>query len=185
MGGEVRIAPFETLTPAQREQASDVMWRGFAHQPAAWPTIAEARAEVATFYEDEERFALALLEGENLRGWIGAIESYSHAWELHPIVVDPDCQKRGFGRLLIEALEAEARADGILTIHLGSDDDYGGTSLYGADLTTGALEKLAAIEPRGGGHPVFFYLKLGYQLTGVLPDANGPGKPDIYLAKTL
>lgn len=108
-----------------------------------------------------------------------------HAWELHPIVVDPDHERRGFGRLLIETLEAEARADGILTIHLGSDDDYGGTSLFGADLSSDALERLAAIEPRGAGHPVFFYLKLGYQLTGVLPDANGPGKPDIYLAKTL
>jgi len=33
------------------------------------------------------------------------------------------------------------------------------------------------------GHPYEFYEKLGYTVVGVLPDANGPGKPDIFMAK--
>lgn len=34
-------------------------------------------------------------------------------------------------------------------------------------------------------HPYEFYLKLGYTVVGVIPDANGPGKPDILMATRL
>jgi aminoglycoside 6'-N-acetyltransferase I len=37
----------------------------------------------------------------------------------------------------------------------------------------------------GGNHPFLFYRKLGYTVTGVVPDANGPGKPDILMSKRL
>ena len=35
------------------------------------------------------------------------------------------------------------------------------------------------------GHPYTFYQKVGYQIVGVIPNANGIGKPDIWLAKSL
>jgi len=36
-----------------------------------------------------------------------------------------------------------------------------------------------------GAHQSGFYLKLGYKLIGVMPDANGRGKPDLYFGKRL
>jgi aminoglycoside 6'-N-acetyltransferase I len=78
-----------------------------------------------------------------------------------------------------------AVAEGYLIVHLGTDDEVGGTSLFGDDLLPGALQKLAAIRPSPGGHPFFFYRRLGYEAVGVLPDANGAGKPDIFMAKRL
>jgi aminoglycoside 6'-N-acetyltransferase I len=36
-----------------------------------------------------------------------------------------------------------------------------------------------------GGHPFAFYQKLGYEVVGVIPDANGFGKPDILMAKRI
>ncbi len=34
-------------------------------------------------------------------------------------------------------------------------------------------------------HPVTFYQKLGYRLIGVMPDANGIGKPDLIMGKRI
>ncbi|MCT9928477.1 aminoglycoside N-acetyltransferase AAC(6')-Ii, partial [Enterococcus faecalis] len=34
-------------------------------------------------------------------------------------------------------------------------------------------------------HPYEFYEKLGYKIVGVLPNANGWHKPDIWMAKTI
>lgn len=36
-----------------------------------------------------------------------------------------------------------------------------------------------------GGHPYEFYQRCGFTIVGVLPDASGPGKPDIFMAKRL
>lgn len=66
----------------------------------------------------------------------------------------------------------------------GSDDEHGQTSLGGVDLYADVAESIASIRNRGG-HPYEFYLKAGFRVVGVLPDANGVGKPDIFLAKRV
>lgn len=185
MTSPVRIVRLERLLAGQREAAADVLVRAFAHAPAAWNTLAEARAEVGKFFDDPARSGLAALDGERLVGWIGLVRTYPHAFELHPIAVDPDRQHQGFGAALVGALEALAGSEGALTLYLGADDDFGGTSLYGADPFPDLLASLARIEPRGSRHPLGFYLKGGFTLAGLIPDANGAGKPDILLAKQL
>ena len=42
---------------------------------------------------------------------------------------------------------------------------------------------IAELEDLGSRHPFLFYRRLGYVVTGIMPDANGPGRPDIYLSK--
>jgi aminoglycoside 6'-N-acetyltransferase I len=146
----------------------------------------EAEAEVASFLgENPERFALAALDDSRLLGWVGAVRSYSHSLELHPLVIDPVMHRQGVGRLLVAALEARAAEEGFLAIHLGTDDEVGGTSLFGADGFPDALAKLATIAPTALGHPFFFYRKLGFEPVGVIPDANGFGKPDLLMSKRV
>jgi len=60
-----------------------------------------------------------------------------------------------------------------LALWVGADDEDNCPSLGGADLYPSPLEKLAAIQDRGGC-PFGFYLKLGFVLTGVLPMLTGP-----------
>ena len=131
----IRVVPFEALSAGQREAAADILVRAFAHAPAAWHTLEDARAQVATFVEHEDRAALAALDGEAVVGWIGRVRTYSHAFELHPIAVDPEHQRRGVGRALLAALETLVASEGALTLYLGADDDFGGTSLFSADPT--------------------------------------------------
>jgi len=52
------------------------------------------------------------------------------------------------------------------------------------DLYPNVLEHLARIGNLRR-HPYGFYQKVGFVVVGVMPDANGPGKPDIYLAKRV
>ena len=120
-----------------------------------------------------------------LAGIIGAIPQYSvTGWELHPLAVLNEYRGRGFGKLLMEALEHEVAARGGVMIYLGSDDEFGGTSLFGVDLYQDTFGKIANIQ-NTGGHPYSFYEKMGYKIVGVLPDANGIGKPDIWMAKRI
>lgn len=177
------IVFFQTLDCSQRNGAADILLRALAHVPSAYSSIAEARAEVTAF-EDSERIAFAALEEGNVVGWIGSLAVYDHAWELHPLVVDPARQGEGIGTALCDRLERHAAALGILTLYLGSDDDFGGTNLFGADLSVDPLVKLQSIAPVKG-HPFTFYKRLGWSVVGVIPDANGRGKPDIMLAKRI
>jgi hypothetical protein len=70
------------------------------------------------------------------------------------------------------------------TIRLGTDDENCRTSLGGVDVYTNVLDKLRSIENLHA-HPFEFYLKIGYHIVGVIPDANGFGKPDILMAKRI
>ena len=80
-------------------------------------------------------------------------------------------------------LRVVAANRGALTLTLGTDNHSGMTSLAGAYLYSDVPGHIAAIRDLGRGHPFLFYRKLGYVVTGVVPDANGRGLPDIYMSK--
>lgn len=147
-------------------------------------TLEAVRAEVAESFAPD-RVSLVAIDGDRVLGWIGAIPTYSHAWELHPLAVRPETQGRGVGRALVAALEACVRERGALTLYLGTDDDgpTPGTSAVGIDLWPDPLAHAAALTVID--HPTGFYRKLGYAVVGLIPDANGPGKPDVLMAKRL
>ncbi|OYU69344.1 MAG: N-acetyltransferase [Alphaproteobacteria bacterium PA2] len=179
----MEIVAFDSLDESQLDKAADIL-RAALDGPS-YKGIGEAEAQVLTFLQRPERFALAAVECERVLGWVGGVRGYSHALELHPLVVDPDLQRQGIGSALVSALQDRAIAEGFLTLHLGTDDWVGGTSLSGAPLFPDVLQKLGQVQPQGDGHAYFFYLKLGFEPVGVLPDANGPGLPDILMAKPL
>jgi len=155
------------------------------HWPEAWPTLADGLEEVRASLAADRISRVALDDNDQVLGWIGGTEMYDgQVWELHPLAVSPRVQRRGVGRALVEDLEAQVAARGGLTLWLGSDDEDGMTSLAGVDLYPNPLEHLARIKNLRG-HPFEFYQKLGFVIAGVVPDANGWGKPDIYMAKRV
>lgn len=181
----MEIRDLRQCSAGVHRQAAELLYTGFKdHWPAAWPTVESAQDEVEECMEDE-RICLGLLDGQSLVGWIGGMPEYGgHVWELHPLVVDPAARCQGHGRRLVNALETEARAQGGLTLYLGSDDEDGMTSLAQVDLYDRTWEHIRDIK-NYKGHPYQFYERLGFCIVGVVPDANGLGRPDILMAKSL
>ena len=182
----MRIVDLRECDSAVARQAAELLVSGFAeHWPEAWPDL-----ESATRTVDEvtagDRIARAAVDAQgNLLGWAAAEPLYNDCvWELDVLVVQPALQRRGIGRALVADMEDRVRERGGLTIWLGSDDEDAMTSLSGVNLYPDPLAHLSAIRDRKG-HPFVFYLKVGFSIAGVLPDANGPGKPDIFLAKSV
>lgn len=135
-------------------------------------------------YLEDERIALAAVEDGHLLGFVGAMPQYDYAWELHPLAVRENLRHRGIGTMLVHALEKECAARGVLTLYLGADDEFDKTSLGGTDLFEDTYEKIQNIK-NYKDHPFEFYQKLGYRIVGVIPDANGAGKPDIFMARRI
>ncbi|GAB4579884.1 MAG: aminoglycoside N-acetyltransferase AAC(6')-Ii [Anaerolineales bacterium] len=177
----------EQSNPAWLEQAANLLTAGFReHWPDSWADHASAMAEVREMLAPDRicRAAIDQASGEVI-GWIGGIPEYDgHVWELHPLVVRPDLQGQGIGRALVVDFEEQVRAKGGITIMLGSDDEDGMTTLSEVDLFTNPWEHIRNIRNLKG-HPYEFYQKMGYTITGVVPDANGPGKPDILMSKRV
>jgi aminoglycoside 6'-N-acetyltransferase I len=170
---------------AVRECAS-LLVEGFReHWPNAWPDIDAALTEVREALGPGRIARVATDDNGTVLGWIGGIPGYDgHVWELHPLVVRPDCQGQGIGRSLVADLETEVRRRGGLTLWLGADDEDAMTSLAGVDLYPDIISHLARLTDLRH-HPFAFYRTCGFSVAGAVPDANGPGKPDILMAKRV
>ncbi len=179
----MNVADLASQPESAREQAATLLVETFP-EPYGWPTLDLAREEVTHVLH--EGFARAMLDGEVVLGWIGGLPEYGgRVWELHPLVVRREYRLRGIGRALVAAFESEARNRGAYMATLGTDDHTGMTSLGGVNLYHELPRHLAEVRDLGGGHPFAFYRKLGFVITGVMPDANGPGRPDIYMSKSV
>ncbi len=171
--------------PAIR-QIAVLLVEGFAdHWPEAWPDLESALEEVRESFEAGRISRIALDENGTVLGWIGGISNYhGRVWELHPLVVSTRHQGKGIGRALVADLEERVRERGGLTITLGTDDEDYQTTLSGINLFPNVREHIAHIKNLKR-HPYEFYQKQGYIIIGVIPDANGLGKPDILMAKSV
>ena len=179
----MNIVDLASVPPATRDAAAQLLVSEF-DAPSGWRDLGEAREEVERIIN--EGFARAACDGEQLLGWAGGLPEYQgHVWELHPVVVHREYRDRGIGSALVAAIEREASRRGGLTLTLGTDDDALMTSVGGIDLYPDVLEHLRRLTDMGRRHPFLFYQRLGFAVTGIVPDANGPGKPDIYMSKRL
>ena len=176
-----RIVP---LKKKHRKAAAQLLVDGFRDH---WPDAFETRKEALETVDECRALgpvrAAVDADGEVI-GWVGVRHNYARVWELHPLVVAERAREHGVGRALVETAERLAADRGAMTLQLGSDDEDDMTSLAGVDLYPDPLRHLSVIEDRKR-HPFGFYLKCGFSVSGVVPDANGFGKPDILLTKRV
>jgi len=168
------------------KETASLLFRGFReHNPNGWPNIEAAVKEVKESLQEGHISRIAVNNNGNVVGWIGGIGKYQgHVWELHPLVVDLDHQHQGIGRALVEDFEKIVKEQKGTTIWFRADDEDNMTSISGIDLYPDVLGHLLKIKNLKG-HPYEFYQKMGFVIIGALPDADGPGKPDIFMAKRI
>lgn len=182
----MKIVDLSALDVRHHEQAATILVESFReHWPNAWPTQDAALQEVRESFGPDRLSRAALGDGSQVLGWIGAIRQYGgNVWELHPLAVHPGYRGRGIGRALVHNLEEQVLRRGGRILWVGTDDEANLTSLGGVDLFPNPLEHLMKLRNLGN-HPLGFYERLGFVIVGVMPDANGFGKPDIFMAKRI
>ena len=178
----MEIVNFDTLNEIQRVQAAQILTDEL---PDGWPILTDAMKEIDELISDPEALLLGAVENGEVIGWAGLLLGYGKMFELHPLVVRYNRQRKGVGTFLLREVMTAAKAKGGLTLLAGSGDEKPGgeTSFANVNLYEDLPGKLAAFDP--GAHQTAFYLKHGFQVVGVVPDAFGIGKPDIQMAKKL
>ena len=156
-----------SLTDAinERRHASDdgrITWR--THQAAQRFVAGQAQA-VIQLISGRENLPVTAWQPEAVKGYKNKPTLLSNAETYSQV-----------------AMLAAFGSDGYRT--LGTDDEDDMTTLSGVDLYPNVWEHVANIKNLKR-HPYEFYRKMGYAITGVVPDANGPGKPDILMSKRV
>jgi aminoglycoside 6'-N-acetyltransferase I len=182
----LEIFTLTTEDEAFINQAAVILFEGFQELwPNTYPDFDAAREGVERILVPDWICRVAVDQKGHVVGLIGATREYDgHAWCLYPLAVRLDRWGQGVGRALVEDLEGLVREREATTLYLGTDDTAGMTTLGNVDLYPNVQEHIANIKNLRR-HPYEFYQKLGYAIVGVIPDANGIGKPDIIMAKRL
>ena len=189
----VEISDLDPADEVAIAQVARIVVDAFRGHTPLWPDIASAEAEVRKSFA-RDRLSRVAREGDVVVGWIGGIREYHVLSSATPgsSTLSPSTPPaRVKASDVLSSLTGRRRPSGAsvaecgaTTLYLGTDDEDERTSLGGADLYPNPLGHLAAIT-NPGRHPYGFYLACGFSLVGVIPDANGPGKPDILMAKRV
>jgi len=182
----MKIITLQTNDKKLIHQAAQLIVDAFReHWSNAWSTFEDGSEELNEMLEDGKICRAAIDDDGKLLGIIGGMPQYDgHVWELHPLAVQPSIQRQGIGRALVEDFEEQVCQRDGFTITLGSDDEDSMTSLSNIDLYENTWDKIRNIHNLKG-HPFEFYQKMGFVITGVVPDANGIGKPDILMSQRV
>jgi aminoglycoside 6'-N-acetyltransferase I len=179
------IVTMGSLDEGRIVEVCELLVRSFRDLSPTWvPTVDAAHATVVVEALEPGMLSRVLLIDDRVVGWVGARHDYGSVWELHPLVVDEAMRGRGYGRALVNDVEGLAAGNGALTMMLGTSDEVGRTTLSGQDLFLDLMTALRDLKPTGA-HPLGFWQRVGYTVVGVVPDAEGPGKPTILLAKRI
>jgi len=176
------------LTPEDAkliQQTAQVAYEASQSISKIWlPTVEAAIEEVHESLE-REGISQVMLDGDQVAAWIRASLQFSgRVVEIHPLIVARAYQGKGLGRRMVNQVEAWTRQQGALTLWIGTSDETNATSLAGVDLYENpgtAIANFQQVAP----HPCGFWLRLGFRIVGILPDAEGIGKPSIMMAKPL
>ncbi len=179
----ITLVDLDLEDTAQVDRLARMTFEAFQEHAPDWvPTIDLALNKVKATGKPG-RFGRVILQQGQACGWIGVIKG-QHIWEIHPIAVAIERQNKGLGRLLVEDVARIAKDAGALTLFAGTSDETGTTNIFNVDLYASPVQAINDLEATGR-NPFEFWLSVGFAIVGVMPDAEGLGKPGIHLARRV
>ncbi len=173
-----------------REQAVKILLEAFPADEM-WSDLDEKMArETVEFSIYGKNICIGIKIGSELAGWVCLRPEYEKikneaTWELHPFVISPKFKRKGYGKMLMEEVEKAAQENNIIGIILSSGDEANKTSLSDKEITgENIIEEIKNIK-NYKNHPYEFYQKCGYSIIGIIPNAYGIRKTDIWLWKDI
>ena len=168
-----------------KRMAAEILYKTFTGiDKDAWSDMESALIEVDECIE-KPNVCIGIKIEDELIGWVGLRPMYKTTWELHPMAVKKEFWRKGCGKILLDEIERIALEKGIIGIFAGSDDETFSTSLSDKKINGENIFKEITNIKNYKNHPYEFYQKCGYTIIGVVPNANGDRKPDIYLWKNI
>lgn len=177
------IVDLDTNDSELVEQLAKITFEAFKENSPDWvPEIGLARNQVLDAGSPGRLGRVVMADGR-VAGWVGLIKG-KRVWEIHPIAVAIEHQFKGLGHLLVEDVASIAKRAGALTLYAGTSDEVGTTNLFGVDLYIDPANSISNIQATGR-NPFKFWQNAGFTVVGLMPDAEGVGKPGIELARRL
>ena len=105
---------FCTISESEKwmDQAAHILTRTFIELGNhVCPDFESAHKEVIENIQ-EPNVCIGFHEGDTLLGWTGLRPMYKETWEMQPLVVDTQNQRKGIGRSLLEEIERIGREKG-------------------------------------------------------------------------
>jgi aminoglycoside 6'-N-acetyltransferase I len=182
----VDVAEFDPADEMRLNEAASVLYRAASRFTSAFPAPEAALGELIelTRHPGSLMFVALNLGGEVCGLAAASPRAASSVLVIRALTVDPPFQRRGVGRALLRRLETAALRSGFTTMTIALEDEAGLTSLAGRSLFPDPLAPMTRFIPPAA-HPSAFLKRLGFALSGVIPEAAGPGRPELWFAKPL
>lgn len=181
----MHIVDLTAADDALIQQTARIAYEASQSISTSWLSNLDDASEEVAESLDHDGISCILLDQKQVVAWISAQPQFNgRVVEIHPLIVATTHQRQGLGRRMVNHVGTWAREQGALTLWLSTSDETDATSLSGCDLYANPASAIAQFH-QTAPHPCGFWQKLGFRIVGVLPDAEGPGKPSIMLAKPL
>jgi len=166
----IEISEVAALTDQQASELADILIRIVKSGASiGWldtPDPAEARAYWQSVVSKPVNVLLLAAEDGHVVGTayleLAQRENGRHRAEVNKVLVHPDRQGKGIGRMVMDALEASARARGRTLLHLDTDQFDGSNAFYMRCGYTpaGTVPNWARSGQDGTLHGTTFYYKV-------------------------
>lgn len=189
----IEVRDFNAVDELQVQEGAALIQESMREFSSAWPTFDASLGELLDAARREEGILLAAVSpAQRLCGMLsGAPEYVGQVLRVDLVAVTAEFQRRGVGRMLMQSLAEIGRNRGYHSLLARVPDEAGRTPLAGVELYPSPLAHLQALKENLSGrnpaldHPVSFFLRLGFHLCGVVPDAHGCGRPEILLSRRI